>query len=362
MAVSRFFIWMFLYIFQLHLHAINPAIFKQKLREPIPNWMLDQISQDLAPYQKELSKKFLDALFTHDDLYLVRVRVDKGILTVQKSKHAIEHSTPDQVIAQLEKLHQLASLPDLDFIFTSHDTLSPQINGLPMPIFVITKSKHCKEYILYPDWFALRGYEPEKALVLEGNEIYPWSSKTKLLFFRGKDTGVSDVSKWVSYPRPRLVVLSTKHPHLIDAKFSELFYMPMLETAKKKGWMGKYISMKKHPKYRYLMDIDGNCAATPRFPLLLHTNSLVFKSVTDSIQWFYGKIKPYQHFVPVAEDLSDLVAQIKWAKTHDRKCKKISENARQLADEVLSQESVHLYLYKLLEEYSRRQRDQYHLE
>lgn len=110
------------------------------------------------------------------------------------------------------------------------------------------------------------------------------------------------------------------------------------------------------------MDIDGNCAATPRFPLLLHTNSLVFKSVTDSIQWFYGKIKPYTHFVPVAEDLSDLVTQIKWAKKHDKKCKEISDNARQLADEVLSQESVYLYLYKLLEEYSRRQHDQYHLE
>jgi hypothetical protein len=324
--------------------------------------MVDQISQDLAPYQKELSRKFLDALFTREELYLVRVHVDKGILTVQKSTPAIQHTTPDQVIVQLEKLHQLVPLPDLDFIFTSHDTLSPQTNGPPLPIFVITKSKQCKEYILYPDWFALRSYEPEKSLVLKGNEIYPWSSKVKLLFFRGKDTGVSDVSKWASYPRPRLVALSTQNSRLIDAKFSELFYLPMLETAKKKGWMGKYISMKDHPRYRYLMDIDGNCAATPRFPLLLHANSVIFKSVTDSVQWFYGRIKPYKHFIPVAEDLSDLLTQINWAKTHDKKCKKISKNAQRLADEVLSEESVHLYLFRLLEAYSKKQQDQYHLE
>jgi len=79
MTVPRYFLWVFLCIFQLGLHALSSDVFKQKLREPVPQWMLDQISQDLAPYQKELSRKFLDALFAREDLYLVRVRVEARV-------------------------------------------------------------------------------------------------------------------------------------------------------------------------------------------------------------------------------------------------------------------------------------------
>lgn len=77
--------------------------------------------------------------------------------------------------------------------------------------------------------------------------------------------------------------------------------------------------------------------------------------MTNSVLWFYGTIKPYVHFIPVAEDFSDIFTQLEWAKTHDEQCKEISENARQLAAEVLSQETNYLYLYRLLEEYSKKQ-------
>ena len=65
MTGIKAFYWVLLCILQLQLYAINADIFKQKLREPVPQWMIEQISKDLAPYKKELSRKFLDLSLSH---------------------------------------------------------------------------------------------------------------------------------------------------------------------------------------------------------------------------------------------------------------------------------------------------------
>jgi hypothetical protein len=41
-------------------------------------------------------------------------------------------------------------------------------------------------------------------------------------------------------------------------------------------------------------------------------------------------LEEYVHYVPVKEDLSNLIIQIEWCKKHDKECKKIAENAREL--------------------------------
>jgi Glycosyl transferase family 90 len=358
-------IFVLLCLIRINVEAINPEIFHQKLSQPTPKWITDQINHDLAPFKKELGRKFLDKLFGKENLCLVRVRVKKGILTVERSKLAKAHNIPDKIIPHLYVLHALKPLPDIDFVFTAHDALSPQVdlNAECLPIFCITKNKYDRGYILFPDWYALKGFEPQKSDILKGNQHYQWDSKTPLLFFRGSDTGIFDRSKWLSCTRPKLIALSLKHPHLINARFlPRLFHPEWLEIAKKEGFLGDCVSLENHIKYKYLMDVDGNCAATPRLPLLLHSNSIILKNTTDSMLWFYGKLEPYTHFVPVAEDLSDLLIQIQWAKTHDEECIKISRNARLLAAEIFTQESIYLYLYRLLESYAKRQGEQYYLD
>ncbi len=363
-------------VLQIHLTALDPTIFSRKLNEPTPDWMIEQIEHDLTPFKKELSQKYLDDLFAKNGeaYYLVRVRVISGQLTIQTSQRALTLEwVPNIIIPHLQAVHKHRPLPDIDFIFSGRDFLAQgneehncQLPHDPiLPIFIMSKCKQDKGLILFPDWFALRGFEPDKSQVLEGNKRYPWDSKRKILFFRGADSGAWDSTNWTNSPRPKIMFLSVKHPDLIDAKFPYLLTYQgdnqalKLKKAKKAGLMGKFVPMREHPRYRYLMDIDGHCAATPRFPLLLHSNSVIFKNMTNSMLWFYGTIKPYVHFIPVAEDLSDLLTQLAWAKSHDDECKKISQNARQLAAEVLSQEVVYLYLYRVLEAYSAKQQEFY---
>jgi hypothetical protein len=267
----------------------------------------------------------------------------------------------------------------MDFIFTGGDammSISPDIvfstpeattahifddDELVGPIFCITQYKNKNGVIVIPDIYSLKGLEPGKSLVLEGNQIYPWESKSNIIFYRGADVGIAGLSEWLAHPRPKLVSLSCQHPDLIDAKFTSMYSSWHKQFALANGYTGQYVSMRDHPKYKYLISVDAVCAATPRFPLLLHSNSVVFKDMSKSHLWFFKTLKPYQHYIPVREDLSDLFTQLEWAKTHDEECKKISENARQLAAEVLTQESMYLYLYRLFEAYSHKQRLQYHL-
>ena len=41
--------------------------------------------------------------------------------------------------------------------------------------------------------------------------------------------------------------------------------------------------------------------------------------------------KPMEHYIPVKMDLSDLEAQINWAKSNDREAQQIAERGRRLA-------------------------------
>jgi hypothetical protein len=127
----------------------------------------------------------------------------------------------------------------------------------------------------------------------------------------------------------------------------------------KEGMVGNQVPLKDFPRYRYLMDVDGHTANTPRVALLLHSNSVMVKQVTDDMLWFYPALKPYVHFIPVKQDLSDLLPQLEWAKNHEKECTEIVRNANQLAAEALSPEAIYLYLYRLLEAYSSKQREYY---
>jgi len=295
----------------LQLVGLDRELFYVKLREPTPEWMLEQIEEDLAPFKKELSRKFLNELFKREDLYLVRVRAAKGVVSIEKSKPAQGHPTPDQIITALYKLNQLIALPDIDFVFTSHDgmvSVSPNyVLGTQLrdsdfknfdedetagPVFCITQSNHKNGAILIPDMFALKGFEPGKALVLEGNQIYPWESKSNVIFYRGSDNGMIDFNIWAAHPRAKLVALSTQYPDLINAKFTNLYSPWHMQFALDHGYMGSYVSMKDHAKYKYLISVDASCAATPRFPLLLHSNSVVFKDLTESHLWFFKSVNP----------------------------------------------------------------------
>ena len=69
-------------------------------------------------------------------------------------------------------------------------------------------------------------------------------------------------------------------------------------------------------KYKYQINIDGTVAAY-RFPYLLAGDSAVFKQNSNYYEHFYIDLKPYVHYIPFKQDLSDLLDRLEWASQHD---------------------------------------------
>ena len=101
------------------------------------------------------------------------------------------------------------------------------------------------------------------------------------------------------------------------------------------------------------MNLDGTVAAY-RFPFLLAGGSLVFKQDSPYVEHFYSDLKPYEHYVPVRRDLSDLVEKIQWARENDDEARAIAERGARYAKEKLMPKNVLCYHAEVLKQWHER--------
>ena len=95
-------------------------------------------------------------------------------------------------------------------------------------------------------------------------------------------------------------------------------------------------------QYKYLLIIDGNGISS--------SHSWVFASgavpimITNNDFWFKKYLIPFENYIPVKYDLSDLIEQLEWCRANDDKAKQIAENARRFAETVFSSDFQKSYL------------------
>jgi hypothetical protein len=128
------------------------------------------------------------------------------------------------------------------------------------------------------------------------------------------------------------------------------------------GTFGKKPTSKKAPRlsheeqqhYKYAINVDGHVAAF-RLSFLLASDCVVLQvaSPKDYTLWYTSKmLKPWEHYVPVKADLSDLEEQIRWCRANDDKCKAISQKASKFAKEHFNKTAVTTYMRDVLEKVS----------
>ena len=100
-------------------------------------------------------------------------------------------------------------------------------------------------------------------------------------------------------------------------------------------------------EWDFLIDLSAG-GFSGRLPLLLRSGRLVFYQQRALRQWFSPWFRPNEHYVPVAEDLSNLVAQVEWARTHPLDVERIVSACRQQADRVLTRSFAIEYLREAL--------------
>lgn len=104
-----------------------------------------------------------------------------------------------------------------------------------------------------------------------------------------------------------------------------------------------YVSLPDHCRYRYLIDIEG-IGFSGRLKLLFFSGRPVFLQERPWREFYFDRIEPFVHYIPVARDLSDLSARLDWAEAHPEECRRIAANARDFAAEHLTREAAIGYL------------------
>ena len=106
--------------------------------------------------------------------------------------------------------------------------------------------------------------------------------------------------------------------------------------------------------YKYVIYAEGNCGWADRLKILLSLGMLIFLQDTPCHEWYQAHMHPWKHYVPVANDWSNLVERIEWARKHDIEAQLIVQNASDLGKALMNPTIWQDYLYELLFEYSQR--------
>lgn len=81
----------------------------------------------------------------------------------------------------------------------------------------------------------------------------------------------------------------------------------------------------------------------------------MFKQASTLFEFWESQLVPFEHYIPVKADWSDLVAQVEWAVQHDAAAAQIAANAAAFVRTHVSYRRVECYWARLLTRYSRLQ-------
>ncbi len=312
-------------------------------KNPTP-WMLEQIEEDfqgIASIPRGAVDEVFDTAKNFSPM-VARYRIIDGELYryfVEDEPVSLSDNGTEKAI---KTILQRIELPNMDFMVSYFDGfpfgISP--HDLKIPIFVSAKLKNTPNGILIPDWRSIGHWWMSEIKEVK-RAFIPWEKKRSFALWRG------GLTKPLRY---ELCKLSLQYPDLLDARLNHRL-ADFEERQDLKDVLGERCSWREFTSCKYLPYIDGVMCASPALQSRLLSGSLTLKPDSDEIQWFYGALKPYDHYVPVKSDLSDLIEKIEWAKAHDDESRAIAERARHFALENLMYSDVLNYFSFVLKRY-----------
>ncbi|KAH3827829.1 protein O-glucosyltransferase 1-like [Dreissena polymorpha] len=256
-------------------------------------------------------------------------------------------------------LEIIKKLPDMEFILNTRDwPQSPKFHD-PLPVFSFSKVDSQSWDIMYPAWTFWEGgpavwpiyptglgrWDEQREIIPKAAEKWPWEKKHNKGFFRGSRT---------SSERDPLVRLSRSEPSLVDAEYTKNQAWKSLEDTLGKE-PAEEIRLEQHCDYKYLFNFRG-VAASFRLKHLFLCDSVVFHVGEEWLEFFYPAMKPWVHYIPVKQDLSDVKELLEFAKENDDVVHEIAKRGRKFIWDHLRMEDVSCYWKKLLKNYAKLQK------
>ena len=180
------------------------------------------------------------------------------------------------------------------------------------------------------DDFADKLIPNDDDITSSNNDYYvDWKLKINKAIFRGSATGFGVNSN--SNVRLKLIDISKNNIDLIDAQLTGLNIKPKIDPItgyidvidRKKYKKGNYMTPEEQAQYKFIIHVQGHVAAF-RLSKELSYGSVILKVDSPWKTWYSDLLKPGIHYIPVKEDLSDLVEILK--NYDDKKCEEIAMN------------------------------------
>lgn len=188
-----------------------------------------------------------------------------------------------------------------------------------------------------PHFFDARGFSAIRQLA--ENQDAQWNSRSDTIRWRGGPNGAGTVTADPAaiydpevMQRVRLCMVASAIPE-VDVKIVP--HGDLADPFKGGGrhLTGTRIEEKSWIADKYAIDVDGHSNSWSNFLIRLHLGCCVFKigSQFGYRQWYYDRIRPWEHFVPVRADMRDLAEKIDWARSNPDKAKEIARNGQAFA-------------------------------
>jgi hypothetical protein len=222
-------------------------------------------------------------------------------------------------LSVLCELSDVAELPSIGFSSNRDDTIL-----IPDPDFVFSA-----------------GYAPFRAFVAQN--FVPWAARKRMVIWRGSTTGIQQhpcgpAGKFSWLQRLEMCDKLQAGPHaaVCDVGISNIVQIHdenLVREIIQAGFIRPRVEKQAFLDFKYSIDVDGNSNAWSGLfeALLLGCCILKVTSFNNYKQWYYDRLIPWTHFVPVRADLTDINNVLNWCLENDAACEGISIRSRELA-------------------------------
>lgn len=185
----------------------------------------------------------------------------------------------------------------------------------------------------------------------------PFASREELIKWRGRLTGPDypDAENCRRFPRYHLLKLAAANPSILDARITHYDNFPdtvagralRQEMDDLLGGQAPEIPPSDFVFYKYLVSTDGVASTWKRVANSLWTGSVLLMQHRWQ-QFYYPGLAAWEHYVPVADDMSDLPARFAWLRANPEQAESIGIEGRRFAKSVLSVKSIEDHFAKVL--------------
>ena len=216
----------------------------------------------------------------------------------------------------------------------------------------IAYSSARSDAVLVPDPFLHMSENYAEVRDYAAHRARPWQERQDLVFWRGTaggrilaplpegDFDIHDPNNWRWVQRLHLCSVSrnSRYGDHLDVgltKFHQIEQQSMRERLVAAGFVRAELNKARFFDYKYLIDIDGWSNAWSLLDkLIMGAVVLKVESGLGYRQWYYDRLIPWRHYIPIAADLSDFDERIGWALSHSDDCAEIAANAAAFGESI----------------------------